>query len=235
MIAPPTERGGTMRIFTTSGGRVRASRRARRLIAGVVLAAAASVVLGAGARRLRPIARNSRVDWNKHALDALANPPTVPTPGAGMAPPVQAIHMAMVQGAVYDAVNSIARGSEAYLAVPPHAVGLPGSRDRHSCARRAGLGAESDAAVADVHRGGSADDHRPSRPARDRVARGSNGRRRRRGVTAGIGAGEGRGRSHDRRPPRATAAGARSVSRAVRRPASGARSPRWLHDALGPE
>ena len=58
------------------------------------------------------------LDWNKHALDALANAPTAPTPGAGMAAPVQAIHLAMVQGAVYDAVNSIAGGYEPYLDVP---------------------------------------------------------------------------------------------------------------------
>jgi hypothetical protein len=59
------------------------------------------------------------LDWNKHAFDALANAPTNPTtPGAGMAAPVQAVHMAMVQGAVYDAVNSIAGGYEPYLDVP---------------------------------------------------------------------------------------------------------------------
>ena len=107
-----------MRIIATSG-RAR-SRRARRLIAGVVLAAATSVVLGAGAP---PVAADSPatavLDWNKHALDALNNSPTnATTPGAGMTPPVQAVHMAMVQGAVYDAVNSIARGYESYLDVP---------------------------------------------------------------------------------------------------------------------
>jgi hypothetical protein len=47
------------------------------------------------------------LDWNKHALDALANAPTAATPGAGMTPPVQAVHVAIVQGAVYDAVNAI--------------------------------------------------------------------------------------------------------------------------------
>jgi hypothetical protein len=57
------------------------------------------------------------LDWNKHALDALANAPTAATPGAGMAAPVQGVHLAMVQGAVYDAVNSIAGGYESYLDV----------------------------------------------------------------------------------------------------------------------
>ena len=107
-----------MRLIATSG-RAR-PRRARQLIAGVLLAAATSVVLGAGAP---PVAADSPatavLDWNKHALDALHNPPTdATTPGAGLTPPVQAVHMAMVQGAVYDAVNSIARGYESYLDVP---------------------------------------------------------------------------------------------------------------------
>ena len=65
-------------------------------------------------------------DWNRHALEALGNPtnPPVPgpVPGAGQSPTVTSIHMAMVQGAVYDAVNSIDRGHrhQAYLAgLPP--------------------------------------------------------------------------------------------------------------------
>ena len=103
--------------FATSG-RAR-SRRSRWLIA-VVLAAATAVVLGAGAAQVAADSpATSVLDWNKHALDALNNPPTnATTPGAGMTPPVQAVHMAMVQGAVYDAVNSIARGYRPYLDVP---------------------------------------------------------------------------------------------------------------------
>jgi hypothetical protein len=43
--------------------------------------------------------------WNVHATDALT----------GQAPPVATIHLAMVHGAVYDAVNSIDRTYEPYL------------------------------------------------------------------------------------------------------------------------
>lgn len=39
------------------------------------------------------------LDWNLHAVDALV---TASTPGAGQAPPVSVIHLAMVQGTVYD-------------------------------------------------------------------------------------------------------------------------------------
>ena len=74
------------------------------------------------------------LDWNQHALDALANSPT-PTPpvvpGAGLAPPVQGIHLAMVQGAVYDAVNAIDGGHEPYLdGLPP----APGSASEAAAA-----------------------------------------------------------------------------------------------------
>ena len=68
------------------------------------------------------------LDWNLHAVTALTNPTTqpVPTPsppillGAGQTPPVSILHLAMVQGAVYDAVNMIDGGHEPYLAdLPP--------------------------------------------------------------------------------------------------------------------
>lgn len=107
-----------MRINET--GRRSQRRRPGWLLACIVLAAVAAVAFGSAAP---PAAADSPatavLDWNKHAFDALANAPTNPTtPGAGMAAPVQALHMAMVQGAVYDAVNSIAGGYASYLDVP---------------------------------------------------------------------------------------------------------------------
>ncbi len=96
------------------------------LIACFVLAAAlATAVLGGAAQ---PAAADSPatavLDWNKHALDALANaqvPPAPPRRRQGsssareMTAYVQGVHLAMVQGAVYDAVNSIVGGYEPYL------------------------------------------------------------------------------------------------------------------------
>jgi hypothetical protein len=107
-----------VRIVKT--GRRSHRRRPGWLLACIVLAAVASVVFGSAAP---PAAADSPatavLDWNKHAFDALNNAPTNPTtPGAGMATPVQAVHMPMVQGAVYDAVNSIAGGYKSYLDVP---------------------------------------------------------------------------------------------------------------------
>ena len=59
---------------------------------------------------------NEAVDvWNQRAAIALANPTTAMTPGVQFAPPVAFIHLAIVQGAVYDAVNAIKGGHDPYL------------------------------------------------------------------------------------------------------------------------
>jgi hypothetical protein len=54
-------------------------------------------------------------DWNSYASTAITAPP--PT-GAGQPPPVASLSYAMVQGAVYDAVNAIDRGHRPYLVMP---------------------------------------------------------------------------------------------------------------------
>jgi hypothetical protein len=60
-----------------------------------------------------PVARADAVtDWNVIASNAI-----VVT--AGQPPPVSALSFAMVQGAVYDAVNAIDRGYQPYLVQPP--------------------------------------------------------------------------------------------------------------------
>jgi hypothetical protein len=58
------------------------------------------------------------LNWNAYAIAALSNPTAPPVgvpPGAGYTPPVASSHLAMVQIAVYDAVNAIDRGHEPYL------------------------------------------------------------------------------------------------------------------------
>ena len=50
-------------------------------------------------------------DWNAYAGNALAVT-------ARMSPTATSLHMAMVQGAIYDAVNGIDRGHRPYLALP---------------------------------------------------------------------------------------------------------------------
>jgi hypothetical protein len=61
------------------------------------------------------------LDWNASALQAIYNATTAsPRPGAGQAPNIGGLHVAMVQGAVYDAVNMIDGGHKPYLkGLPP--------------------------------------------------------------------------------------------------------------------
>ncbi len=78
---------------------------------------------------------DSVVEWNLHASDALINQPTAPVPGIGQAPQVSIVHMAIVQTAVYDAVNMIDGGHDPYL------VGLPAAPRSASTAAAAATAA----------------------------------------------------------------------------------------------
>ena len=73
--------------------------------AGLLVAAAAVLALAAPARA------DTVVEWNIHATNAL-----IVT--AGQTPPVSTIHLGMVHGAVYDAVNAIDRRYQPYLLRP---------------------------------------------------------------------------------------------------------------------
>lgn len=61
------------------------------------------------------------LDWNLEAVNTFLNAPAAPTPGAGLPPQVAILHIAMVQGALYDAVNMIDGGYQPYLAGLPAA------------------------------------------------------------------------------------------------------------------
>src|SRR5438128_2935919 len=71
------------------------------------------IVLALGALTSPRVARADAVtDWNLIASTAIVTT-------AGQPPPVSALSFAMVQGAVYDAVNAIDRGYQPYLPEPP--------------------------------------------------------------------------------------------------------------------
>ena len=53
--------------------------------------------------------------WNERAATTLVNGPAAATPGVQFTPPVAIIHLAIVQGAVYNAVNAIKGGHDPYL------------------------------------------------------------------------------------------------------------------------
>ena len=65
-------------------------------------------------------------DWNGYASTAIVS-------NAGQPPPAAVLSFAMVQGAVYDAVNAIDRGHRPYYlaATAARPLGLQGRRRRH--------------------------------------------------------------------------------------------------------
>ncbi len=75
--------------------------------AGLLLAGAALLAIAAST----PARADTVTDWNQHATDALIV-------AAGQGPTVSVLHLAMVHGAVYDAVNAIDRRHEPYLGAP---------------------------------------------------------------------------------------------------------------------
>jgi hypothetical protein len=55
------------------------------------------------------------LEWNINAVNAIGNLPTATPPGLGQPPPLAPIHLAMVHGAIYDAVMAIVDTHEPYL------------------------------------------------------------------------------------------------------------------------
>jgi hypothetical protein len=82
----------------------------RWLGAFTALALVAGLIPGASVGAAEPT--NMVLVWQQYAVEALSSPLPV---GAGYTPPVAGVHLPIVQGAVYDAVNAIDGGYEPYL------------------------------------------------------------------------------------------------------------------------
>ncbi len=89
--------------------------RARRWLGGTASLALLASVLIPATSAVAAEPADMVLTWNANAVAAISNPPTGTPPGLGQPPPVSAIHLAMVQGAVYDAVNAIDGTREPYL------------------------------------------------------------------------------------------------------------------------
>jgi len=83
---------------------------------------ALSVLALVGAVGIVPVASVSASEptdmvlvWNANAVNVIGQPATNTPPGLGQGPPLAALHVAMVQGAIYDAVNAIDGGHAPYL------------------------------------------------------------------------------------------------------------------------
>src|SRR5688572_13274625 len=95
-------------------------RRARSLAIAVLVAVAGLIPAASVVAAEQP---NPVLDWNINAVNAIGNPPSNAIPGLGQPPPLAVIHLAMVQGAVYDAVNAIDGGHQPYLSGLPSTPG----------------------------------------------------------------------------------------------------------------
>jgi hypothetical protein len=96
--------------------------RARGRLASILIAALcalAGAIPSASVAAAEPA--QAVLDWNLYAIQAISNLPGGTPAGAGQPPPVAALHLAMVQAAVYDAVNAIDRTHEPYLRGLPRA------------------------------------------------------------------------------------------------------------------
>jgi hypothetical protein len=94
-----------------------------RLITGIaasVLFGVAVAVAGLSTSARGQPAGNMAIDWNAIASTAIM---AAPPQGAGQPPHAAPLSLAMVQGAVYDAVNAIDGGHQPYLVAPPATSG----------------------------------------------------------------------------------------------------------------
>lgn len=94
----------------------RAGTSRRRSVAGLallVLAGSIGLVPVASVAAAEPT--NMVLTWNANAVNVTSQPATNTPPGLGQAPPMSTLHIAMVHGAIYDAVNAIVGGREPYL------------------------------------------------------------------------------------------------------------------------
>ena len=101
--------------------RFRATSRVRLWLAGLsVLGLVGAVWLIPAASVAAAEPTNTVLVWNENAVNVISQPATATPPGLGQAPPLSALHVAMVHGAIYDAVNAIDGGHQSYLGgLPP--------------------------------------------------------------------------------------------------------------------
>jgi hypothetical protein len=92
------------------------SSRARRWLAAwttLFMLAMAGLIPTAAVSAAEPT--NMVLVWNENAVNVISQPATATPAGLGQGPPLSALHIAMVHGAIYDAVNAIDGGHEPYL------------------------------------------------------------------------------------------------------------------------
>jgi len=107
--------------------------RLRRALVGLAapLIVAASAMAPVGVVAAEPT--NMVLVWNENAINVIHGATTAIPPGLGNAPPLSSLHLAMVQGAVYDAVNAIDGRHQPYL----HGLSAPSTASKAAAVAQA--------------------------------------------------------------------------------------------------
>ena len=87
----------------------------RRALVGLAAAMLVAMGMSIPATALASEPTNMVLVWNENAVSVIGSAPTASPAGLGQAPPLSALSLAMVQGAIYDAVNAIDKGHQPYL------------------------------------------------------------------------------------------------------------------------
>ena len=87
----------------------------RRSVGGVVGIALIAAAMSIPAATLAAEPTNMVLVWNENAINVIHGGTTATPPGLGNAPPLSPLHLAMVHGAIYDAVNAIDGRHQPYL------------------------------------------------------------------------------------------------------------------------
>jgi hypothetical protein len=95
----------------------RAARLRRALVGFAVPLIVAGTAVGPSGAAIVNAAEPSNMVlvWNENAINVIQGATTATPPGLGHVPPMSPLDLAMVQGAIYDAVNAIDRGHQPYL------------------------------------------------------------------------------------------------------------------------
>ena len=116
--------------------RSRQTSRARRWLASLTMLALLGLAAFAPGAAAAADPTDMVLVWNANAVNVISQPATNTPPGLGQGPPLAALHVAMVQGAIYDAVNAIDRRPRAIYPGPVRArIGVAGGRRRAGRAR----------------------------------------------------------------------------------------------------
>ena len=93
--------------------RQRSKSNRRRTAMAICLIAASLLIPATSVAAAEPT--DMVLEWNTNAINTIGNAATASPPGLGQPPPLAPIHLAMVHGAIYDAVNAIVDTHEPYL------------------------------------------------------------------------------------------------------------------------